>query len=204
MKILVVQSAITGEHSITRLLSGHLLQSLKDMYPEASVVEHDLVQHSLPHFTLNPSPTDQQLFQKALDEYLEADVVVIGAPMYNFSIPSQLKTWVDAIAKAGITFRYTEHGPEGLYPNKKIIIVGSQGGIHDATSDFQERYLRQIFAFLGVKNVDVINAQGVALSETHRNEEIQRITNLFHTLKETRMFPTPSEMVAQTISQQIA
>lgn len=174
MNILYVPSAITGEHSVTRLVGEAVLQSLAAV-SDAQVVVRDVVAHPLPHFTLTPSVEQKSIAQEVLHEYIAADVVVIGAPMYNFSVPSQLKSWIDNIAVAGTTFRYTANGPEGLFPDKKIIIVGSQGGVHDASTDFQERYLRQIFAFLGVKNVHVIGAQGVAFGAEHKAKEVARI-----------------------------
>lgn len=174
MNILYVPSAITGEHSVTRLVGQAVLDSLLSQ-SDGQVVVRDVVAQPLPHFTLTPTDEQKALFHAVLQEYIAADVVVIGAPMYNFSVPSQLKAWIDNIAVAGTTFRYTAQGPEGLFPDKKIIIVGSQGGVHDATTDFQERYLRQIFAFLGVSNVHVIGAQGVALGVEHKDKEIARI-----------------------------
>lgn len=174
MNILYVPSAITGEHSVTRLVGQTVVNSLLED-STAQLVVRDVVENPLPHFTLAPTDEHKSLSQAVLQEYIAADVVVIGAPMYNFSVPSQLKAWIDNIAVAGVTFRYTAHGPEGLFPNKKIIIVGSQGGIHDASTDFQERYLRQIFAFLGVKNIHVIGAQGVAFGPEHKDKEIARI-----------------------------
>lgn len=175
MNILYIPSAITGEHSVTRLVGQAVVESLIHTNPQAQLIVRDVVQQPLPHFTLAPSDQEQLLAAQVLREYIDADVVVIGAPMYNFSIPSQLKAWIDNIAVAGTTFRYTANGPEGLFPDKKIIIVGSQGGVHDATTDFQERYLRQIFAFLGVNNVHVIGAQGVAMSAEHKDKEIARV-----------------------------
>jgi len=174
MNILYVPSAITGEHSVTRLVGQAVLDSLSTA-SNTHVVVRDVVANPLPHFTLAPSVEQKAVAQQVVQEYISADVVVIGAPMYNFSVPSQLKAWIDNIAVAGTTFRYTANGPEGLFPDKKIIIVGSQGGVHDASTDFQERYLRQIFAFLGVKNVHVIGAQGVALGAEHKDKEVARI-----------------------------
>ena len=104
---------------------------------------------------------------------LVADVVVIGAPMYNFSIPSTLKAWIDRVAVAGKTFRYTENGPQGMAGGKKVIIASGRGGIHtNSPTDFQEAYLRQVFAFLGINDVEFVRAEGVAYSPQHRSDAI--------------------------------
>ena len=108
-----------------------------------------------------------------MEQFLAADVLVIGAPMYNFSIPSTLKAWIDRVAVAGKTFRYTEKGPEGLAGGKKIIIASGRGGIHtDSPTDFQEAYLRQVFGFLGVTDIEFVRAEGVAYSPQHRSDAI--------------------------------
>ena len=108
-----------------------------------------------------------------MEQFLAADVLVIGAPMYNFSIPSTLKAWIDRVAVAGKTFRYTENGPEGLAGGKKIIIASGRGGIHtDSPTDFQEAYLRQVFGFLGVTDIEFVRAEGVAYSPQHRSDAI--------------------------------
>ena len=109
---------------------------------------------------------------EALDEFLAADVVVIGAPMYNFSIPSTLKAWIDRIAVAGRTFRYGANGPEGLAGGKRVVIVSSRGGIYSEGAmqalDFQEQYLRKLFGFLGVTDIEIVRAEGVNLSPENK------------------------------------
>src|SRR5690606_6844320 len=111
--------------------------------------------------------------ETVLEQFLAADVVVIGAPMYNFGIPSTLKAWLDRIAVAGRTFRYTENGPEGLAGGRKVVIASARGGIHTgAPTDFQEPYLRQLFAFIGVDDVEFVRAEGVAFSPEHRTRAL--------------------------------
>jgi FMN-dependent NADH-azoreductase len=112
--------------------------------------------------------------QKALADFLAADVIVIGAPMYNFSIPSQLKAWIDRLAVAGKTFRYTEKGPQGLVPDKRVIVASSRGGFYGpetpaAFLDHQESYLRGLFGFLGITDVTFIRAEGVNLGPEQRS-----------------------------------
>ena len=109
---------------------------------------------------------------RVLEEFLAADVVVIGAPMYNFGIPSQLKAWIDRIAVAGKTFRYTANGPEGLAAGKRVIIAATYGGMHvdNASTNFVEPYLRQLFAFLGIRDVEFVNAQGLSVSPEARSD----------------------------------
>jgi FMN-dependent NADH-azoreductase len=108
-----------------------------------------------------------------LEEFLAADVVVIGAPMYNFAIPSQLKAWLDRILVAGKTFRYTANGPEGLAGGTRVIIASSRGGFYGkdapaAAMDFQEPYLRAVFAFIGINEVEFVRAEGIAVGEEQK------------------------------------
>jgi FMN-dependent NADH-azoreductase len=115
--------------------------------------------------------------QAALQEFLDADIVVVGAPMYNFSIPSQLKAWIDRLAVAGKTFRYTEKGPEGLAGGKKVIVASSRGGFYGPDSqaaflDHQESYLRGVFGFFGITDVTFIRAEGVALGAEQREKAL--------------------------------
>jgi FMN-dependent NADH-azoreductase len=108
-----------------------------------------------------------------LDEFLTADVIVIGAPMYNFSIPSSLKAWIDRVMVAGKTFRYTESGPEGLAGGKKVIVASSRGGFYGDDSgrahlDFQEDYLRQVFGFVGITDIEFVRAEGIGMGPDYR------------------------------------
>src|SRR3546814_14359736 len=111
------------------------------------------------------------LSEQALQQFLDADVVVIGAPMYNFSIPSTLKAWIDRIAVPGRTFRYTEEGPEGLAGGKRVVIANDRGGLHaNAPSDCQEQYMKYTFGLMGVRDHAFVHHKGLHPSPPHRND----------------------------------
>ena len=114
---------------------------------------------------------EAELSASTLAEFLAADAVVIAAPMYNFTIPTQLKAWIDRIAVAGQTFRYTEAGPEGLCGGKKIVIVSTSGGMHagQATGVAHEEYLKVLFGFIGITDIEIVRAEGLAYGEEVRN-----------------------------------
>jgi FMN-dependent NADH-azoreductase len=170
MNILHVDSSALGTHSVTRELGRAIVDATLRQHPRADVVYHDLAAEALPHWAPSADASDPaaRAGSALLDEFLAADLVVIGAPMYNFSIPSTLKAWIDRIAVAGKTFRYGANGHEGLVHGKRVVIVSARGGIYSegpaAAMDFQEDYLRTVFGFLGVKDIDVVRAEGVNLS----------------------------------------
>jgi FMN-dependent NADH-azoreductase len=125
---------------------------------------------------------DIEAGERALDDFLAADVIVVGAPMYNFSIPSQLKAWIDRIAVAGKTFRYTEKGPEGLAKGKKVIVVSARGGIYSdgapaAALDFQENYLRGVFGFVGIEDIEFVRAEGLNYGPAQREQAMTAALN---------------------------
>ncbi|WP_372014124.1 FMN-dependent NADH-azoreductase [Pseudoxanthomonas sp. 10H] len=177
MKLLHLDSSALGPNSVTRELSAAIVAQWTAA-PEGVRVEYrDLDASPLPHLTgaslAKADPGEAADAERTLQQFLDADVVVIGAPMYNFSIPSTLKAWIDRVAVAGRTFRYTDSGPEGLAGGKKVIIASGRGGVHSgAPTDFQEPYLRQVFAFLGIDDVEFVRAEGVAYSAQHRSEAI--------------------------------
>jgi FMN-dependent NADH-azoreductase len=113
--------------------------------------------------------------EQALQQFLDSDVIVLGAPMYNFSVPSTLKAWIDRVAVAGRTFHYTENGPEGLAKGKRMVIASGRGGLYgdNSPADFQEAYLRQVFGFLGVTDIEFVRAEGVAYSPQHRTDALE-------------------------------
>src|SRR5690606_36662613 len=141
--------------------------------PGFSIQYRDLDADPLPHLDgqalSGAAPAVTAESERVLQQFLDADVVVIGAPMYNFSIPSTLKAWIDRIAVAGRTFRYTANGPGGLAGGKRVIVASARGGRHTgAPSDFQEPYLKFIFGFMGIAQVEFVRAEGLAVSPEHR------------------------------------
>lgn len=173
MKLLHIDSSALGANSVTRELSAAVAGRWRESFPDIQVEYRDLDAAPLPHLTggsLAQADADEAAEAgRVLEQFLAADVIVIGAPMYNFSIPSTLKAWIDRVAIAGKTFKYTETGPLGLAGGKKVIIASGRGGIHTgAPTDFQEPYLRQVFGFLGIDDVEFVRAEGVAYSPQHR------------------------------------
>ena len=176
MKILHIDSSALGTASASRELTAAVVRQLRADSPHVEVSYRDLDAQPLPHFTgatlAKSGPAEAALAKTVLDEFLAADVVVIGAPMYNFSLPSTLKAWIDRIAVAGVTFRYTAHGPEGLAVGKRVIVASTRGGVYGDASpaDFQEAYLRQVFAFLGIPSIEILRAEGLSLSPENRQQ----------------------------------
>jgi FMN-dependent NADH-azoreductase len=179
MKLLHIDSAATGAGSVTRELTAAIVARWQDTVPGLSVTYRDLDAAPLPHLTgpvLTKADTvAAEASEQTLQQFLDSDVVVIGAPMYNFSVPSTLKAWIDRVAIAGRTFRYTENGPEGLAKGKRMVIASGRGGIYgdNSPADFQEAYLRQVFGFLGVTDIEFIRAEGVAYSPQHRTDALE-------------------------------
>lgn len=171
MKLLHIDSSALGSHSVSRQLSAEVVAELQRLHPGTEIRYHDLAAQPLPHWTPVADAADPAAARggEMLDEFLAADVVVIGAPMYNFGIPSQLKAWLDRIAVAGKTFRYGANGPEGLAGGKRVIVASSRGGMHaNSPMDFQEPYLRALLGFLGIDQVEFVRAEGVNVSAEHK------------------------------------
>lgn len=175
MKVLHIDSSALGGYSVSRQLTADIVAELKRHTPDLTASYHDLAARPLPHW-LPIAEADHPAAvegNQIMEAFLAADVVVIGAPMYNFAISSQLKTWIDRILVAGKTFRYTENGVEGLAGGKRIIIASSRGGIYGkdapfAAMDFQEPYLRAAFAFIGISEVEFVRAEGIAIGEEQK------------------------------------
>ncbi|WP_411834844.1 FMN-dependent NADH-azoreductase [Pseudoxanthomonas mexicana] len=178
MKLLHVDSSALGANSVSRQLTAAIVARWQDNVAGLEVIYRDLDNNPLPHLTgavlAKADPAVAAAGEQALQEFLDADVVVVGAPMYNFSVPSTLKAWIDRIAVAGRTFRYTEQGPQGLAGGKKIVVASARGSLHgdDAPTDFQEAYLRQVFGFLGIDDVGFVRAEGIGLGPQQRAEAI--------------------------------
>lgn len=177
MKLLHIDSSALGANSVTRDLSAAVVARWQNAVPGLSVQYRDLDANPVPHLTggsLAGANAEEAADAAAvMEQFLAADVIVIGAPMYNFGIPSTLKAWIDRVAVAGKTFRYTENGPEGLAGGKKVIVASGRGGLHTgAPSDFQEPYLTFVLGFLGITDVEFVRAEGVAYSPEHRANAI--------------------------------
>jgi FMN-dependent NADH-azoreductase len=190
MNILHIDSGILGEHSVSRRLTAAVVAQIKAEQPAASVTYRDLVSNPLPHLSgahlmaanAKPADVDAQVAADVaensvvLEEFLAADTVVLGVPMYNFSLPSQLKAWIDRVAVAGKTFRYTAEGPEGLATGKKVIVISTRGGHYSAgpaaVMDHQESYLLAVLGFFGITDIEIVRAEGLNLSADSKIEAI--------------------------------
>ncbi len=185
--ILHIDSSIKGSQSDSRKLSARLVGLWQKQFPEDTVSARDIISRPLAHIDgellgglFSPAESHTEAMKLALaradellDEFMAADVVVIGAPMYNFSIPSPLKAWIDYISRAGRTFEYTESGPVGLVKGKSVVIVSTRGGIfEESPMDHQVAYLKTLFSFLGIKDIQVIQAEGLNLGDEHREKSL--------------------------------
>jgi FMN-dependent NADH-azoreductase len=176
--VLIIDSAATGEASVTRRLTGELEAILRGRGP-VRIVHRDVGTHTIPHLTAETTPasrgaeaeTDAARDAVALSDALiaelkAADLVVIAAPMYNFGIPSTLKAWFDHVLRAGITFRYSEAGPEGLLKGKKTIVIESRAGLYStgpsAAMDSQEPHLRTLLGFMGLDDATFVRVEKLA------------------------------------------
>lgn len=201
MKLLAIDASILGEHSVSRQLMSYFLDYWQRR-PESKVVYRDLERQPINHLSnelLNAQQKSAADLSKSLkkelalsetliEEFLHADEIVIGAPMYNFTIATQLKAWIDRIIVAGRTFKYTEQGVVGLAAEKKIIIISTRGNHYTNNTsmqamDHQENYLKTIFNFIGIKDITIIRAEGLHLGEEIKGKAIalaeQKIRELF-------------------------
>ena len=201
MNLLHLDSSILGNNSASRKLSAAVVQQLKSVQPDVRVTYRDLAADPLPHLSgiylaavsgASPAAASSVADELAasaavMDEFLAADVVVIGVAFYNFTVATQLKAWVDRILVAGKTFRYTQAGAEGLAGDKRIVLAIARGGYYgpgSPTESFEhaESYLRCVFGFIGIRDVTVVSADGIAVGPEQREKSLQaallRITDL--------------------------
>jgi FMN-dependent NADH-azoreductase len=189
MKLLHIDSSVLGPHSVSRQVSAAIVERLQKATPGLDVSYLDLTAAPLAHLTGSHLAASQGAAPEAslrediasgqamLEEFLAADIVVLGAPMYNFTIPSQLKAWIDRVVVRGKTFQYGAQGVEGLAGNKRVIVAVSRGGFYGADTpmaalEHLETYLRSVFGFIGVKNLEFISADGIQVGPEHREKAV--------------------------------
>ena len=182
MKLLHVDSSPLGTNSVSRQLTRQIVESWTASHPGTTVEHLDVVTDAPNHLNLEslgfrtgPNAAglsevqrrENAVSERLVSQFLAADVIVVGAPMYNFSIPSQLKSWIDRIAQAGRTFKYTEKGPQGLAGGKTVIVASTRGGSYAGmpSLDHQESYLKTVFGFFGITDVRFVRAEGLAMGD---------------------------------------
>jgi FMN-dependent NADH-azoreductase len=186
--LLHIDASVLGDHSVSRQVSAAIVARLTAANPDLTVTYRDLAAAPLAHLTglhlaaAGGAEVPDQIRREhadgaaALGEFLAADIVVIGAPMYNFTLPSQLKAWIDRILIAGQTFRYTAAGPEGLAGNKRVIVAVSRGGFYgpdaNAAAEHVESYLKTVFGFIGVTDLTFIAADGIQIGPAQRAKAV--------------------------------
>jgi FMN-dependent NADH-azoreductase len=191
MKLLHIDSSVLGPHSVSRQVSAAIVDRLYKGTPALEIVYRDLTATPLAHLSGSHLAAAQGAVPEAvalqqdlaagqtvLEEFLAADIVVIGAPMYNFTIPSQLKAWIDRILVSGKTFKYSAQGVEGLAGNKRVIIAISRGGFYgagtpSAAAEHLETYLHSVFSFIGIANPEIIVAEGVQIGPEQREKALE-------------------------------
>lgn len=196
--LLQINTGIFGDQSHSTVLANAFSANYLTQHSDMSLVIRDLVSEPLPHIDANiigafasedatRTPQQQAILdnsQALISELANADIVVLGLPMYNFSVPSQLKAYMDQVARAGVTFKYTEKGPEGLLKDKPVYVVAARGGIHEGqVSDSQTAFIKTFFGFIGLQNVQFIYAEGLNMGPDaqqkayeHAKESMNAIT----------------------------
>lgn len=190
MKLLHIDSSVLGANSVSRALTARTVAEWQATHPGTVVDYLDLAVAAPSHLSIDSlgfrAPQENQtalqrrenaISEALVSQFLAADVIVVGAPLYNFSIPSQLKAWIDRIAQPGRTFKYTEQGPQGLATGKTVIVASTRGGIY-STSDagraleHQESYLQAVFGFLGITDVRFVRAEGVSMGDAPKAQAL--------------------------------
>jgi len=178
--LLHIKSSLFADHGQSTQLADQFITQWLEKNPNGQVVSRDLVKEPLPHLDADliaalmsePAQRNEQqqavvaLSDSLIDELQQADLVLIGVPMYNFGVPSQMKTWLDLLARAGVTFRYTETGPVGLLQDKPVVLLATRGGLYkEAGMDHQIPFLKQFLGFVGLNSVEVIYAEGLNMGD---------------------------------------
>ena len=198
--ILNINSSVRNSDSISRKVTGEFLAKWKAKEPNTVIVDRDLAANPLPHlneqtlgafFTPAEQRTPEQveiakLSETLIQELVDAEVIVIGAPMYNFSITSGLKAWIDHVARAGVTFKYTDKGPVGQLTGKKVYVFTSRGGVYSegpyAAMDFHGTYLRAVLGFIGLTDVTFIHSEGLAMGDAGVEKALAQTSNTINEL----------------------
>jgi FMN-dependent NADH-azoreductase len=185
MNILQIKSSVFSQNGQSSRLADEFVALLREQHPGSQVVERDLVAEPVPHFdgaragAFFAKPEERSAEQQAviaysdalIDELRRADVVVLGLPMYNFGVPSQLKAWFDHLARAGVTFKYTGKGPVGLLTGKKAYVFAARGGVYGEHHS-QSEFVRQFLGFIGISDVEFVYAEGLAIGPERRNNSL--------------------------------
>lgn len=188
-RVLVIESSARKEGSVSRQLTAEFLDNWRAAHPDDEIVVRDLANEPVPHLDIDllggwTKPAEQQSeaekaalarSERLTGELLGADVLVLAAPMYNFAIPSTLKAWLDHVLRAGVTFKYTESGPQGLLSGKRAFVLTARGGIYSGSPlDHQEPYLRQALGFIGIHDVSFIHAEGLNMGGDFQQKGLAR------------------------------
>jgi FMN-dependent NADH-azoreductase len=200
MQILHLDSSVLGDASASRRLSSDIVWEFQQQRPSVHVVYRDLAKDDIPHLTgaiasgfRSPGSapvtddgvrSEHARSEALVGEFLASDIIVIGAPMYNFSVSSQLKAWIDRVAQPGRTFRYTSDGPVGLSGGRRVVVASTRGGMYSAgaasSMDFQESYLRAFFSFLGINDVQFVRAERLTKGAELREQSLAGARSQVH------------------------
>jgi FMN-dependent NADH-azoreductase len=200
MKLLHIDSSPLAANSVSRQLTRSIVDQWTATHPGTKVEHLDLAVDAPNHLDMDSlgfrlgadavglgdvQQRENRLSESLVSQFLAADVIVVGAPMYNFTVPTQLKAWIDRIAQAGRTFTYTPQGPKGLASGKTVIVASTRGGVYPEGSEHQESYLRMVFGFLGITDVRIVRAEGLAMGDEPRAKALAaaRASIAAHTAK---------------------
>lgn len=197
--VLVIKSSLNSEAGESSRLADLFVSTWREHHPDGEIIVRDLARDPVPHLTAErfgaflAQPETRTAGQQAIVEESDAliaelqraDTIVLALPLYNFGVPSTLKAYFDHIARAGVTFRYTESGSEGLLKGKKTYVFAARGGVYSGTpNDHQTPYIRQFLAFLGLSDIEFVVAEGLALGDASRKAGLARARTALAALSE--------------------